>query len=137
MIDSDDNNLCFKFCNFTMKLFHLLGFTKELVFHLSSSVTRFNLLLVCFLDGSRFFKKPVGILCRTFNSTWAGLSWKSQDLGRGGGLVGRRWIKHAVSQKIFAHFTWSFLHILYWQHGISVDKKIDKCHFCHHLMTSS
>ena len=45
--------------------------------------------------------------------------------------------KHAVSQTIFVHFTWNFVHILYWQYGISLDKKIDKCHFCHHLMTSS
>ena len=30
-----------------------------------------------------------------------------------------------------------FVHILYWQHGTSLDKKIDKYHFCHHLMTSS
>ena len=40
---SDDNNLCFKFSNFTMKLFHLLDFTKELVFGWSTSVTRLNL----------------------------------------------------------------------------------------------
>ena len=45
MVDSDDNNLCFKFWDFTMKLFHLLGFTKELVFGLSTSVTRLNFVL--------------------------------------------------------------------------------------------
>ena len=39
-----------------MKLFHLLGFTKELVFGLSASVTRLNLFFVYFLDGSHFFK---------------------------------------------------------------------------------
>ena len=48
--------LCFKIWNFTMKLFHLLGFTKELVFGLSASVTRLNLFFVYFLDGSHFFK---------------------------------------------------------------------------------
>ena len=56
MVCSDDNNLYFKFCNFTMKLFHLLGFTKELVFGSSTSVTGLKLFL-CFLDGSRFFKE--------------------------------------------------------------------------------
>ena len=60
-----------------------------------------------------------------------------ENLRAGGvGLVGRWWKKHAVSQNIFVHFTWNFVHIPYWQYGISLDKKIDKCHFCHHLMTS-
>ena len=45
--------------------------------------------------------------------------------------------KYAASQKIFVHFAWNFVHVLYWQYGISLDKKIDKCHFCHQLMTSS
>ena len=45
--------------------------------------------------------------------------------------------KHAVSQKVFVHFTWYFVHILYWQYGKIFDKKIEKCHFCHNLMTSS
>ena len=43
MGDSDDNNLCFKFWNLMMKFFYLLGFTKHLVFDLSTSVTRLNL----------------------------------------------------------------------------------------------
>ena len=63
MVDSDDNNPCFKYWNFTMKLFHLLGFTKELVFGSLTSVTRLNL----FLDGSRFFKEPPArIACHAF-----------------------------------------------------------------------
>ena len=53
--------------------------------------------------------------------------------------------KHAVPQKIFVHFTWNLVElywqlywqILYWQYGMSLDKKIDKCHFCHHLIMSS
>ena len=48
LIGSDDNNLCFRLFNFSMKLFHLLGFTKELVFGLSTSVTRVNLSLCVF-----------------------------------------------------------------------------------------
>ena len=48
LIGSDDNNLCFRLLNFSMKLFHLLGFTKELVFGLSTSVTRVNLSLCVF-----------------------------------------------------------------------------------------
>ena len=48
LVGSDDNNLCFKFWNFTMKLFYLLGFTKELVFGSSTSVTRLNLFLCVF-----------------------------------------------------------------------------------------
>ena len=50
-----------------MKLFHILGFTKELVFGSSTSVTRLNLFL-CFLDGSRFFKEPAGIACYAFEA---------------------------------------------------------------------
>ena len=46
-----------------MKLFHLLGFTKELVFGSSTSVTRLTLFLWIFLDGSSFFKEPAGIAC--------------------------------------------------------------------------
>ena len=38
----------FKFWNFTMKLFHLLGFPKELVFGSSVSVTKLNLFLYVF-----------------------------------------------------------------------------------------
>ena len=45
--------------------------------------------------------------------------------------------EHAISQKVFVSFTWNFVHILFWQYGISLDKKIDKYHFCHHLMMSS
>ena len=50
-----------------MKLFHLLGFTKELVFGFSTSVTRLNLSL-CFLDGSRFFKEPARIACYAYET---------------------------------------------------------------------
>ena len=46
-----------------MKLFHLLGFTKEPLFGSSISVTRLNLFFVYFLDGYRFFKEPAGIVC--------------------------------------------------------------------------
>ena len=66
VVDSDDNNLCFKFWSFTMKLLHLLGFTKELVFGFSTSVTRFNLFFVCFSMVLAFFKEPAGIVCHTF-----------------------------------------------------------------------
>ena len=52
--------------NFTMKLFHLLGFTKGLVFGSSTPITRLNLFFVCFIDGSRFFKKTTGIVCHAF-----------------------------------------------------------------------
>ena len=68
MVNSDDRNLCFKFWNFTIKLFHLLGFTKDLVFGSSTSVTRLNLFFVCFIDGSHFFKKPAGIVCHAFEA---------------------------------------------------------------------
>ena len=51
-----------------MKLFYLLGFTKELVFCSSASVTRLNLFSVCLLDASRFFKEPVGIVCHAFEA---------------------------------------------------------------------
>ena len=54
LVGSDDNNLCFKSWNFTMKLFHLLGFTKELAFGSSTS------------DVSHFFKEPAGIACYAF-----------------------------------------------------------------------
>ena len=57
------------------------------------------------------------------NPTWAGPFWKYQGCGRGR-LVGLRWKKHAVVQNIFVHFAWNFVHILYWQCGISLDKKI-------------
>ena len=49
-----------------MKLLHLLGFTKELVFGFSTSVTRFNLFFVCFSMVLAFFKEPAGIVCHTF-----------------------------------------------------------------------
>ena len=48
LVGSNDNNLCFKFWNFTIKLFHLLGFTKELVFGSSTSATRLTLFLCVF-----------------------------------------------------------------------------------------
>ena len=50
-----------------MKLFHLLGFTKELVFGLSTSATRqTQLVSVCFLNGSLFFKEPAEIAYYAF-----------------------------------------------------------------------
>ena len=56
------------FWDFTMKLFHLVCFTKELFFGLSESVTRLNLFLYVFLNGSRFFKEPAGIAFDTFEA---------------------------------------------------------------------
>ena len=59
--------LCFKFWNFTMKLFYILGFTKALVSGSSISATR----LICFpvfLDVSRFFKEQTGIVCHAFDA---------------------------------------------------------------------
>ena len=53
---------------YVLKLFHHLGFTIELVFGSSVSVTRLNSSFVCFLDGSRFFKEPAGIICHTFEA---------------------------------------------------------------------
>ena len=52
-----------------MKLFRLLVFNKELAFGSSTSVTRLNLFYACFLDGSRFFKEPVGIVCHAFEGS--------------------------------------------------------------------
>ena len=46
-----------------MKLFHILGFTKELVFGSSTSVPR----LKCFLVGSRFLRNQ-RIVCHTFEA---------------------------------------------------------------------
>ena len=56
-----------------MKLFHLLGFTKELV-----SITKdlvfvnfsyeTSFVFVCFLDGPCFFKEPAGIACYAFEA---------------------------------------------------------------------
>ena len=60
------------------------------------------------------------------------LFWKSQ-VGASRPAVK----KHAVSQKAFVHFTRNFAHILSWQYEISLDKKVVKCHFCNHLITSS
>ena len=51
-----------------MKLFHLLGFSKELDFGSSTSVTRLNLFFVCFTDSFRFFKEPLGIFCHAFEA---------------------------------------------------------------------
>ena len=48
-----------------MKLFHLLDFVKELVFG-SSTCYETSFVFVCFLDGSRFFKEPAGIVCHAF-----------------------------------------------------------------------
>ena len=48
----------------------------------------------------------------------------------GGGCASRPALKkHAVSQKIFVHFTWNFVHILFWQYGISLDKKLTNVTF--------
>ena len=60
--------ICFKIWSFTMNLFHLLGFTKELVFGSSTSVTRLNLSFCVFLDRSHFFKEPSGIACYAFET---------------------------------------------------------------------
>ena len=60
--------ICFKFWNFIMSLFHRLGFTAELVFGSSTSVTRLNLFFGWFLHGSRFLKKPAGIACQAFKA---------------------------------------------------------------------
>ena len=51
-----------------MKLFRLLGFTKELVFGSPTSVTRLNFFLCVFIDGSRFFKEPAGMACYAFEA---------------------------------------------------------------------
>ena len=51
-----------------MKLFHLLGFTKELGFGSSTSVIRLNLFFVRFVDGSRFFNEPAGIVYHAFEA---------------------------------------------------------------------
>ena len=62
-----------------MKLFHLLGYTKELVFGTSTSVTRPNLFFVCFLDGCCFFKEPAEIVCYAFKAFSKG--WILLELG--------------------------------------------------------
>ena len=64
--------LCFKFWNFTMRLFHLLGFIKELVFGSSTSVTRLNFCFLYFLIFSRFFKESAGIVCHAFEASSRG-----------------------------------------------------------------
>ena len=74
------------------------------------------------LPGLGFFENLIAFFL------WGGVGWGASR------LAGK---KHAVFQKVFVHFTWNFVHILYWQYGISLDKKIEMCHFCHHLMTSS
>ena len=67
MVDTGNNNLCFDFWNFTIKLFHLLDFTIELVF--GSSKLDLHLFFGCFLDGSRFVKEPAGIAsCHAFET---------------------------------------------------------------------
>ena len=48
LVGSDDNIICFKFWNFTVKLLHFVGFTKELDFGSLTSVTRLNLFLCVF-----------------------------------------------------------------------------------------
>ena len=55
------------------------------------------------------------------NFTWARPFWFLR--AGAGGLSRPAGKKHAVSQNIFVHFTWNFLHILCWQYGISLDKK--------------
>ena len=51
-----------------MKLFDLVGFTKELLKGSSTSVARYNLFFVSFLDGSCFFKEPAGIVYYAFEA---------------------------------------------------------------------
>ena len=55
-----------------MKLFRLLGFSTELVFGLSASVTRLNLFFECFSNGSRFLKESAGIVCHAFETFGGG-----------------------------------------------------------------
>ena len=45
--------------------------------------------------------------------------------------------KHAVSQESLAILHEILYNTVLTIFGISLDKKIDRCHFCHHLMTSS
>ena len=66
MVDSDDNNICSKFWNFTMRLFHLLGFTEKLVFGSSTPMIWLNLFFVCFIDVPRLLKEPAEIDCHAF-----------------------------------------------------------------------
>ena len=69
MVETGYNNLCFDFWNFTIKLFHLLGFTIELVFGSSILLLDLHLFFGCFLDGSRFSKEPAGIAsCHAFET---------------------------------------------------------------------
>ena len=46
-------------------------------------------------------------------------------------LVSSQWkiLVHAVSQKILVYFIWNFVHILYWQYGICLDKKLTNVTF--------
>ena len=80
LVGSDDNNLSFKVWNFTMKLFHLHCFTKELVFGSSTYATRLNLFLCVFLEGSRIFKEPAGIACYAFEAFSWGCILLEQDM---------------------------------------------------------
>ena len=62
------------------------------------------------------------LLFEEFCLTLSGLGFfENLRVGRGPSRPAVK--KHAVSQKIFVHFTWNFVHILYWQYGISLDKK--------------
>ena len=45
----------------------------------------------------------------------------------GWGVEGAGEVKTHVSQKVFVHFTWNF--VLYWQYGISLDKKLTNITF--------
>ena len=63
MVDTGNNNLCFKFWNFTLKLFHFLCFIVKLVFGLSTSVTKLYLFFENCLGGFRFFNEPAGKVC--------------------------------------------------------------------------
>ena len=58
--------VCF-IMNFIIKLFHFFGFTIQLVFGSSASVTRF-IFFRCYLDGSRFSKEPAGIVYHAFEA---------------------------------------------------------------------
>ena len=49
--------------------------------------------------------------------------------GSGGGASRPVVKQHAVSQKMLAHFTWSFVHILYWQYGKALIKKLTNVTF--------
>ena len=77
-------------------------------------------ILLFFLKSYTSWNVPIILLGKAFNPIWAGLFWKSQGC-RGPSRPAVK--KHAVFQKLFIHFTWNFVHILYWQYEISLEKK--------------